>query len=438
MPWRLIDDCCEIDNDLITCAEYQLFLHETETNRQPFHWESDHFLPGMAKLPITGIKPDDAVAFCTWLNEQESTGFEYRLPTLGEANQAIVTPSPLGYWCTEGETFVIGGIDRAQWQIWQDTHLRLLEFSCLRDLVDGLILLLESICDLDIDLILTIDRCLYNSRKLNMSNNRIRARNHSLKRIREQIRQSACDLGQDLARVTEFAVEIKQEFILEQERVFERLPELAAQLERNLLFDSDVVLDLDLVRDIDVGLQGKLILDLDLAHYLATYRDRLLLQSRNLASLLTLDIVPKLTQSLLATQDFTQTVNKIAELDLKQVNNLTRELEQALALSRTQNQQRQKPIDLAFDCLKYFLTQNNYTVARYCLLLISASWYWLSRLDYSNSNLPQKKIKKLQEDHTKQQEQVLSLYSAFLLLAERKTGVIPPWEGLRLVRNLSY
>ena len=92
-----------------------------------------------------------------------------------------------------------------------------------------------------------------------MSNNRIRARNHSLKRIREQIRQSACDLGQDLARVTEFAVTIKQEFILEQEGVFERLRELAAQLDRNLLFDSDVVLDLDLVRDIDVGLQGELI-----------------------------------------------------------------------------------------------------------------------------------------------------------------------------------
>jgi hypothetical protein len=270
-----------------------------------------------------------------------------------------------------------------------------------------------------------------------MSNNRIRARNHSLKRIREQVRQSACDVGQDLARVTEFAVEIKQEFVLEQKEVFERLRELAAQLERNLLFKSDVILDLDLVRDIDVGLQGELILDLDLAHYLATYRDRLLLQSRNLASLLTLDIVPKLTKSLLATQDFSQTVNTIAELDLKQINNLTSELEKALALSRSQNQQRQKQIDLAFDCLKYFLSQNDYTVARYSLLLISACWYWLSRLDYSNSNLPQKKVKKLQEDQTKQQEQVLSLYSAFLLLAERKKGVIPPWEGLRLVRNVN-
>lgn len=433
MSWRLINANCEIDTDLITCAEYQLFLEETNSNRQPFHWENPHFLPGMAKLPIAGIKPEDAIAFCTWLNEQESGVFRYRLPTLAEANQTIITEST-GYWCKEAENFVIGGISQEQWQIWQDNYSHSLELSCLRDCVEALIFCLESISQLDIDLILTIDRSQSHSRRSNLSNNRVRARNHSLKRIREQIRQSATDLVRELNRVEAFALDIQQEFIVEQNQIFERLRELAAQLERNLAFDSDLVLDLDLVRDIDLGLRGDLTRDLDLAHYLATYRERLLLQTRNFATLLTGNLVAQLTKSLLNSSDFAQTVNNMTNLELKQVNNLTRELEQAIALTQSPHQQRHKQIELAMDCLKYFLTQNSYKVARYALLLISACWYWLSQLDYSNNKLFNKKDKKRQQEYYEQQEQVLKVYSAFLLLEQRKTGKIPPWEGLRLVR----
>lgn len=433
MSWRLINSNCEIDTDLITCAEYQLFLEETDSNRQPFHWENLHFEPGMAKLPIAGIKPEDAIAFCTWLNEQKFDTFKYRLPTLTEANQSIITES-IGYWCKEADNFVIGGISQQQWQIWQGTYAHSLEFSCLQDCVDGLIFLLESISKLDIDLILTIDRSQFHSQKYNLNNNRLRARNHSLKRIREQIRQSARDLVQELNRVQAFGVEIQQQLIIEQNQIFQSLRELAAQLERNLSFDSDVVLDLDIVRDIDIGLKGELTIDLDLAHYLATYRERLLLQTRNFASLLTADLVSELTKYLLNNQDFQQSVNSIASLELKQVTHLTRELEQAIALTRSQHQQRQKQIELAMDCLKCFLVQNNYTAARYCLLLISACWYWLSQIDYTNSNLSHKKSKKLQQEYYEQQEKVLKVYSAFLLLEQRKTGKIPPWEGIRLVR----
>lgn len=435
MPWCLIDGCSAIDIDLITCAEYQLFIDETETNRRPLHWETQRFVPGTAKNPVTGVKPEDALAFCTWLNRQEANSrFNYRLPTLDEAKQSSIPPSLIGYWCTDGDNFVLGGIEAEQWQKWQREYGNLLELCCLQDLIEGLIFLLESIFDLDISLILIIDRSNSRTRKYNLTSNRVRARSHALKRVREQVRNLGRDLVQELNRAQKLALELKQEFILEHSQIFERLRELAGQLDHNLVFDSDIVLDLDLVRDIDVGFKEELTVDLDLAHYLATYREQLLLQTRNFANLLSLDLAGELTKSLVSNQDFQQTVDKMQYLDLKQVNYAMRELERGLALTRSLYRQRQKEIELAFDCLKYFIARNNYTVARYSLLMIGACWHWLSRVDYSLGSLPAKQAKQMQQDYTLQKEQVLNIYSSFLLLEQRRTGKIPAWEGIRLLR----
>lgn len=435
MPWRLINDCSAIDTDLITCAEYQLFIDETETNRQPLHWKNERFALGTAKQPITGIKPQDALAFCDWLNKQEAgSGFKYRLPTLSEAHQSLIPSSSIGYWCTDGENFVLEGIGKTQWENWQDQYQQLLELSCVRDLVEALIFGLESIFELDINLILLIDLISSLSRQYPSTNNRVRARNHSLKRIREQVRKQGHDLLEELSRVEQWYIELEQGFILDQNQVFERLRELAAQLEHNLVFDSDVVLDLDLVRDIDLGFRGELTMDLDLAHYLATYRDQLLLKTRNFASLLTLDLARELTESLEPSQDFTRAVSGIKDIDLKLVNNLTSELDGAWALNRPLYRHKNKEIELAFDCLEYFKKYDNYHVLRYSLLLISACWHWLCDFDYSLIDLPNKKAKQLQQDYLQQKEQVLNIYSSFLLLAQRQEGKMPAWEGIRLVR----
>gem|GEM_PF-1561494 len=80
-----IDDTTEIDLTLISCAEYQLFLdemREEDNYYQPDHWTSFRFAKGQANKPILGIRAEDAVRFCKWLQTKES--HHYRLPTLQE------------------------------------------------------------------------------------------------------------------------------------------------------------------------------------------------------------------------------------------------------------------------------------------------------------------------------------------------------------------
>jgi len=99
-----IDENTLIDKSLITCAEYQLFIDETRTQGkyfQPDHWSSFQFLAGQSQLPILGIRPSDAKAFCVWLTQRETGVWCYRIPTSAEAADYPLSPSglsPLGYW----------------------------------------------------------------------------------------------------------------------------------------------------------------------------------------------------------------------------------------------------------------------------------------------------------------------------------------------------
>lgn len=73
-----------VDTSLITHAEYQIFLFDHyDQNRfhQPDHWLDLQFAADNAVLPIVGIRAQDALAFCAWLNEQELTNaWRFRLP----------------------------------------------------------------------------------------------------------------------------------------------------------------------------------------------------------------------------------------------------------------------------------------------------------------------------------------------------------------------
>jgi len=72
MKWYRLDEKREI-SDLITCAEYQLFLDEMKAVGecyQPEHWETHEFPQGEAKKPITGIRGIDADKFCQWLTSK--------------------------------------------------------------------------------------------------------------------------------------------------------------------------------------------------------------------------------------------------------------------------------------------------------------------------------------------------------------------------------
>ncbi|MDX9990862.1 MAG: SUMF1/EgtB/PvdO family nonheme iron enzyme [Anaerolineales bacterium] len=104
MSWIRIDDDTYIDDSLVTCAEYQLFIDEMSAQDeyyQPDHWKECHFPKGHARQPILGMRSSDAVAFCEWLTRRNNDGWTYRLPTQSEAQKISITKAytpPIGYW----------------------------------------------------------------------------------------------------------------------------------------------------------------------------------------------------------------------------------------------------------------------------------------------------------------------------------------------------
>jgi len=104
MTWQRIDENTYIDDTLVTCAEYQLFIDEMRGLRkyyQPDHWRTHQFPSGHGKKPITGIRIAAAQAFCEWLSHGNHGKYKYRLPTLEEAKKHPIELNvvhSLGYW----------------------------------------------------------------------------------------------------------------------------------------------------------------------------------------------------------------------------------------------------------------------------------------------------------------------------------------------------
>ena len=102
-----IDENTYIDDTLVTCAEYQLFIDEMRKQGkyyQPDHWTSYQFPDGQARESILGVRHSDAVAFCEWLIKLESGGWKYCLPTHSEvASFSLKSPgqSCFGYWLNQ-------------------------------------------------------------------------------------------------------------------------------------------------------------------------------------------------------------------------------------------------------------------------------------------------------------------------------------------------
>jgi energy-coupling factor transporter ATP-binding protein EcfA2 len=103
------------DTSLILNAEYQLFLDEQSAQGryyQPDQWMDAQFPPGQALLPVLGVRPSAAQAFCDWLTERKQEGWRYHLPRPFESQseQAHARPAwlppctwnvPHGYWQDE-------------------------------------------------------------------------------------------------------------------------------------------------------------------------------------------------------------------------------------------------------------------------------------------------------------------------------------------------
>jgi hypothetical protein len=77
------DHDCYVDPQLISCAEYQLFVDERRAAgdyRQPDHWLEPHFSAGSGKQPVLGVRPSDAESFCKWLSARSVGEWSYQIP----------------------------------------------------------------------------------------------------------------------------------------------------------------------------------------------------------------------------------------------------------------------------------------------------------------------------------------------------------------------
>ena len=135
--WIRIDDDTYIDDSLVTCAEYQLFIDEMRTQgkyHQPDHWTEYHFPKDHARQPILGIRSSDAVAFYEWLTKRDNDNWIYRLPDQQEVQEYPIRKSYLpsvGYW-TVGEIekkFVCGGVNRENVDVLDIDKLNNLEIN---------------------------------------------------------------------------------------------------------------------------------------------------------------------------------------------------------------------------------------------------------------------------------------------------------------------
>jgi len=102
-----IDEDIYIDDTLVTCAEYQLFVDETREQRkyyQPDHWTSYQFPTGQAREPILGLRHADAVTFCKWLTNRRGDEWKLRLPSQREATElqlSHINRITVGYWLND-------------------------------------------------------------------------------------------------------------------------------------------------------------------------------------------------------------------------------------------------------------------------------------------------------------------------------------------------
>jgi hypothetical protein len=108
-----IDDECEIDPDFITNAEYQYFLNDLRgvgEYHQPDHWANFNYRRGEAYRPISGIRAEDAEAFCRWLTEIRPADETYRLPHQAEARSHPAKHPTLATLCKDADHFSLFGL----------------------------------------------------------------------------------------------------------------------------------------------------------------------------------------------------------------------------------------------------------------------------------------------------------------------------------------
>jgi len=129
MSWQRIDENTYIDDTLVTCAEYQLFIDEMREKgkyHQPDHWNSSRFPVGQARKPILGVRPSDARTFCEWLMLNQAGNSRFRIPSSKEAKEYLIRPVAqlqLGYWVSEDiKVTDVAVVKEDFWQVSKSTN----------------------------------------------------------------------------------------------------------------------------------------------------------------------------------------------------------------------------------------------------------------------------------------------------------------------------
>lgn len=82
--------------NLVTNAEYRMFLDATGRTALPRYWSGGTYPSGKADHPVLWVSLTDAQAYCDWLSSRLS-GWSVRLPSEAEWENAARGPEPANY-----------------------------------------------------------------------------------------------------------------------------------------------------------------------------------------------------------------------------------------------------------------------------------------------------------------------------------------------------
>jgi hypothetical protein len=397
-----IDENVEIDVSYISCAEYQLFIHEQQfvANKlcQPDHWAGIYFTKGMALQPIAGIRADDAVKFCEWLTVRlQSRGklkSSFRLPTAIEAKSNPVRAqftdllfkelqgTAIGTWCSD-KIAVAGG--PAEFLKPTGTELRKKILA---------LLVTDVSCIFTVLWIRVLDRA---PSLIGHPDLRARALSRALDSVHILAGALARDFDLDSA--------------LDLDGAFELALALDLDPGRNVELDHELALGLTRTREPGFAL------DHALDRALAVASDR----TRELASALELEI------DLIHGLDFSRALEYNRNFETNHARELNREFKRVVdrVLNRTSSRNQDLNRDRNFCLAAAWILQSALLHKRKGYLIRVLKLLWKS----DSQRIRRTEMAAIRDNY-------LVAYVALAWLEDRSVGNLPAWEGIRLVREI--